>query len=171
MPDTDTFDPETGEYIPADDTADDTADDDTTAEATEAAPKNGKARRSATRRAKQAISDAASRGDYKAVRAIGSTFLEVEDAKERIKEERARWKVRLDAAEATMRGAIEADDDTTAEGARRKLNSIVLAFQDVEESTAGRKAALHLLIEDRKESEARLRKQIEGARQLGLFDD
>ena len=156
-----TFDPETGEYTGGElDEPGGYEDEDGS---------DGQAR-SATRRAKKAMVDAAGRGDFKAVRAIGQTFIEVEECKERVKEERAVWKSRVDAAAAALRGAIESNDDATDTGARRKLNAIVLSFQDVEESEAGKKAALHLLIEEKKEAIARLKKQIEGARQLGLFD-
>lgn len=133
---------------------------------------NGEEKKGRTaRKARRAMSEATQRGDIKAAKAIGKTFLDLEAQKEIIKGERAKWKDRIGAAEATMRGAVSSDDDGTPQGARSKLNAIVLSFQEVDEAAAGRKAALHLLIEERKEINARLRKQVEGARQLGLFDD
>ena len=136
---------------------------------TEDVPAEGKGR--TARRARKAMSEAAARGDVRAAKAIGKTFLDLEAQKEIIKSERAKWKDRIAASEATLRGALQADDDATPAGARAKLNAIVLAWQEVDEAIAGRKAALHLMIEERREIDARLRKQIEGARQLGLFDD
>lgn len=120
--------------------------------------------------AKAAIADAEKRGDVRAAKSIGQCFLALEAKKEELKNERGAWRTRIQAAEAGLSGSIKADDDGSPAGARAKLNKIVLAYQDVEEAESGRKSALHLLIEEKKELSARLKKQIEGAKQLGLFD-
>lgn len=119
----------------------------------------------------QQMRDAAARGDMKAVRAIGKTFTALEDKKAEIKRERKEWRERIEAAESRLKGKIEQDDDGTDVDARRKLEEVVLAYQELDEAQAGKKAALHPLMEERKELEARLRKQVHGAKQLGLFDD
>jgi len=122
-------------------------------------------------KARQAMAEAAAVGDVKVVRAIGKTFLDLEDAKDKLKAERARWKDRIAAAEAALKGAIESGEDSTAASARSKLNSIVIAYQEVADAIDGKKAACGLATEIKKEVESRLKKQIEGAKQLGLFDD
>ena len=123
-----------------------------------------------SRAAANAIGDAEKRGDVRAAKAIGKSFFALEAKTEQLKETRAAWKDRLNAAEASLAGAVKSDEAGTPGSGRNKLNMILLAFQDVEEVEAGKKSELHLLIEERNELRARLHKQLEGAKQLGLFD-
>jgi len=121
-------------------------------------------------RAAAAMTDAMSHGDVKAAKAIGKTFLAIEVLEQNIKGERKDWATRINAAKATMRGAVEANDDGSDASVRSKLAGICTAWQELDEAKAGRKDALALLLEKRKELKSRLNQQIEGARQLGLFD-
>jgi hypothetical protein len=110
------------------------------------------------------------RNEVLAARSIGQVFVALDEKKKELTEVRKVWRDRVGAAEAALRGAISADDDGHPGAARAKLNQITLCFEDLEEAEAGRKEALHLLLETKKELEARLKKQIAGAKQLGLFD-
>ena len=138
---------------------------------TENAPESNGKKKGTARRASRAMNDAMKRGDVRAARAIGKTFMDLESKKKDLKVERAKWRDKLGAAEAEVRGAIKSDDDGTPKRARMNLNRILIAFQAQEETEAGRKSSLHLLIEERNELKSRLKKQLEGAKQLGLFDD
>ena len=106
----------------------------------------------------------------KASKALGKTFLEVERIEDQIKNVRKKWKSTIDAAEAEVRESIQSDDDGSDKGARRKLNRVVTAFQFAEESEAGRKSEMSLLLEERKQLKSKLKTQVQGAEQLGLFD-
>jgi hypothetical protein len=121
-------------------------------------------------RAARAMEEAADLGNLKAAKAIGKSLLALDAVVRQIKDERKHWALRVGAAEAALRGAIESDDDGTEADCRRKLAVIVTAHQEAEEAVAGKKDALSLLLKKRKEAQSRLNQQIEGARQLGLFD-
>ena len=118
----------------------------------------------------EAVNAALLRGDLKAAQRIGTTFLELRDHKDRLKEERKRLNGQVAAAHAKFVGAVESPDDGTDAGGRAKLNDILQAWQDEEDEKARKKDELHILLARKKELEGKLDKQIEGARQLGLFD-
>lgn len=118
----------------------------------------------------EAVNAALLRGDLKAAQRIGTTFLELRDHKDKLKEERKRLNGLVAAAHAKFVGAVEAPDDGTPAGGRAKLNDLLQAWQDEEDEKARKKDELHILLARKKELEGRLDKQIEGARQLGLFD-
>lgn len=84
----------------------------------------------------------------------------------RAKENAANW--------AAKRAKHEVDLGTLIEGAApgkcAALISIATAYQAVSEAEAGRKQALQPLLADLEELSGRLKKQVHGAQQLGLFD-
>ena len=124
----------------------------------------------AATKAATAIDAAIDLGNVKAARAIGRTFVALEQLGAQIRDERKTWSERIGAGKATLRGAIMADDDGTEACCRSKNAATVMALQEVDEAEAGRKDALSLLLEKRKELTAMLNQQVSGARQLGLFD-
>lgn len=66
--------------------------------------------------------------------------------------------------EGLPKGAVDGDAETEA------LRLLMSAWQSLQEETAGRKQAMHLALTELEELEAKREKQIEGARQLSLFD-
>ncbi len=98
-------------------------------------------------------------------------FLDGEKIEDKIKTTRSKWKNRIDAGEASLKTAIEADDDGTERGARKKVGAVCTAWQGLEEARAGRKSAMSLLLAERKEVKGKLTKQVETVKQLGLFDN
>lgn len=140
----------------------------TETEAPKAKPKDQKAAQSAS----DAVQDAILRGDLKAAKKIGSTFFELRATKEKLKEEGKRLRDALSAKEALLSGAIEQDvDPNDAQAIADKLEAICDAYQEVKEAEAEKKDGLSVLRAEKKELEGRLDKQVEGAKQLGLFDD
>lgn len=135
------------------------------------APAKSGAKTKAEEKSDDAVNAALLRGDLKAAQRIGSTFLELRDHKDKLKDERKRLNSCVAAAHAQFVGAIEASDDGTEAGGRVKLDNILQAYQDEEDEKARKKDELHILLAKKKELEGKLEKQIEGARQLGLFTD
>jgi len=144
---------------------------------TEAAPKKAdkapsKRTQKAAQKASDAVQDAILRGDLKAAKKIGSTFFELREVRDKLKEEGKRLRDQVSAKEALLSGAIEQDvDPNDVQAVTDKLEAIVDAYQEVKEAEAEKKDQLGILRSEKKELEGRLEKQVEGARQLGLFDD
>lgn len=124
------------------------------------------------RAARDALQDAIASGDLKATKRIGQTLLELRAATEKLNAERKKHRDEIAAKKAAMNGAIERDcDDTDPVQVKDKLQDIVIAYQDQREAEAKMKDDLATLRATKKELEGRLDKQVEGAKQLGLFDD
>lgn len=121
--------------------------------------------------ASHATAAPATAGDVRAAKKIAAKLIELEALDADLKDTRKKWAGTIGAAEATFRGAVQAPDDGTPTGARAKLDQVCTAFQDMEEAEAGRRDELTLKLEARKKVKAELRTYVEGARQLGLFDD
>lgn len=144
----------------------------TTATATPTSGKAGKATRGRGSRATP--TPGKTDGDRQAVRtsrSLGKSFLAIEKVEEEIRDTRKLWKGVIGACEAAFHQEIKSDDDGTPEVACRKLKGIVTTFQALEEAEAGRKNQMSLLLAARKEAQGKLKKQVEGASQLGLFDN
>jgi membrane-bound lytic murein transglycosylase len=84
----------------------------------------------------------------------------------RAKQHREEWSAKHGKAEEDMHESIEA----AAPGKCAALGEIAAAYQSLQEMEAGRKAALSQLLTDLEELNAKLKKQVHGAQQLGLFD-
>jgi hypothetical protein len=86
--------------------------------------------------------------------------------REQAKISRASWADKEVAAREEIAQLIEG----TAPGKSVVLGRLAHAHQELQEAEAGRKQALHLLLLDVEELQAKARKQMDGARQLALFD-
>lgn len=125
-----------------------------------------------TKGKQDALHDAIASGDLKATKRIGQTLLELRTATEKLREEAKKHRDSIAAKGAAMNGAIERDvDETDLVQVKDKLHDIVNSYQDKREAEAKMKDDLASLRAVKKELEGRLDKQVEGAKQLGLFDD
>lgn len=122
--------------------------------------------------ANDALQDAIASGDLKAAKRIGQTLLDLRAATEKLRAKRKEHKDLIGAKTAHMQGAIERDcDDTDPVQVKDKLQDIVIAYQEKREAESAMKDDLASLRAIQKELEGKLDKQVEGAKQLGLFDD
>jgi uncharacterized protein YukE len=93
------------------------------------------------------------------------------DERERAKRLRAQWSSKVKESIASVHQLIEAHAGVGGNHpAGQSLAALGVALQELQEAVAGRKDALHLLLCERDEVRARLQKQVEGARQLELFE-
>jgi hypothetical protein len=119
----------------------------------------------------EALKEAMASGDLTAARKIGKTFIELQELEKHLKEKRKELKAAIEVCAAAFKNAVEEPDDGTEERGRQKLDLMLGCWQDWEDAKAFSKDELSLLLADKKNLHGRLEKQIEGARQLGLFEE
>lgn len=93
----------------------------------------------------------------------------LEDVSQELRDKRKNLRSQVNLAKADLKGAIRAEDDGTVEGARSKLDQIVVADQRLEELENLRDAELSEAIAHREELRKKLKETIQNVRQLSLF--
>lgn len=95
-----------------------------------------------------------------------SAILAANSLREQAKNSRVAWSDKENAAREEIVQLIEG----TPPGKSVMLGRLAHAHQELQEAEAGRKQAIHSLLLDVEELQAKARKQMDGARQLALFD-
>lgn len=106
----------------------------------------------------------------RASKSIFDTLVAIDTTTKDAKDARKKWNQDVAAAEARFRGAVTADDDGTDAGARAKLNEIAQRWQELEDAKTLKTDDLTMRGSKQRELKEKLKQQVEGVKQLHLFD-
>lgn len=106
----------------------------------------------------------------RASKSIFDTLVAIDTTSKDAKDARKKWNQDVAAAEARFRGAVTADDDGTDPGARAKLNQVTQRWQELEDAKTLKTDDLTMRTSKQRELKEKLKQQVEGVKQLRLFD-